>query len=188
MCSRDDCVAVAARPGQLPALNASDLEVYNVPEAEAIFGGDLDEAVETPVATMERAKPQTTPARSLPEGDGVWPALPCRNKNDDDWEVMSAVSDWVDAKLSFKEALQQGWRTNEVIASRPVPPPTARTTKKKAHREKEKDMPILEEDDVCAWFGAVGDAELDYARRTRRSKQSASSRDRRMALKAKPRQ
>lgn len=172
--------------------NTGDLKVLNIQDQEA--------AIRRRVAAAEtiQAQPDGRSNFLAPDQERSpsvknmlsWPALPTTNSRGGEASPRTCTRDVSRAgkgevRASFKDALEQG--APEAAAQPPMRYSPARPRK---HQTQKRDEPRLERpsvestEDDSAWFGAVGDAERDYSRRTRRSRQSSQSRDRRMALKA----
>eukprot|EP00633_Aureoumbra_lagunensis_P010496 CAMPEP_0197325254 /NCGR_PEP_ID=MMETSP0892-20130614/159_1 /TAXON_ID=44058 ORGANISM="Aureoumbra lagunensis, Strain CCMP1510" /NCGR_SAMPLE_ID=MMETSP0892 /ASSEMBLY_ACC=CAM_ASM_000538 /LENGTH=230 /DNA_ID=CAMNT_0042818263 /DNA_START=29 /DNA_END=721 /DNA_ORIENTATION=+ len=105
---------------------------------------------------------------------------------DYDWESVSVASSavsepWTDLKTSWKDIVLKN-------SDKPAPKPTTKISPFVPRVR--KPPPILEScilDDDGDIYEPIGQAEIDYARRTRKSKQACASRLRRLTQKAKVR-
>lgn len=110
-----------------------------------------------------------------PRDNASWPALVSRVPS-----TASAENSWVYLKPSFKQALASTEGSFEPCR-RKLP-----EVQRRERRKQSKELVIIDddEDEPFPWYGAVGDQQMEYAQRNRRSKQSALSRSRRLVQKA----
>lgn len=171
--------------------NTSDFKVLNVQEAAAPKRVAAGDTIQTQPADERSDAASPDQERSPAVNNELnWPALPTTITPEGEESPRKGTRDVSQAgkreiRASFKEALEQG--AAEAAAQPPLRHSPARprkhATQKREACRRERQLRGNNEEDF-AWFGAVGDAEREYSRRTRRSRQSSQSRDRRMALKA----
>lgn len=136
------------------------------------------------MTTFERCSKRTI---SIVVGD--------RSFEDDDWELTSNASTASAWELVSPSGYGPGWKVlgaltfkEAVLTPGARPPPICKAVPTMARLVRTRKVApklevVQEEAEVYDYFEAVGTAEMDYAQRTRRSKQSAESRAKRIAQK-----
>lgn len=200
----------SAKQQRKAALNTND--VFSAESLAKHKVSIADVLLSEPQAPASPAKRERAPADSAAvaasQGDAetiladesAWPALKTKTAappeeagGEDDWEMMSEATTEASEASSAWELLstdEDSWRVvgqpltfkEHVTGDGAMAAPARPRTKAPPRRVTPEPLLQLDEDHECA--APVGHADLEYAQRQRRTKQSAASRDRRVAQKA----